>query len=267
MKNDSTLYSKLIGILSLCLLFCWSCSKSIEVQKSNFFLSEEFNDNIVLKSYSYDKENKLNELITRRNFFDPVTQTNYIDSTLYSFHYREDGKIDFIIYGNQRDEFEYNENILNVSYKHGFFVQEQITFFNYNQILIDSILINHYTGFNGIIYPFSDVKGNITYALGNDGIPAEEAFQEFVGKMYSFVGIMTFDEHRSIYENFEPEIQLWLNWNKNPNNLVSKSLNNEIWEYSYEYNLEGLPISAKRVIEKENLTITQSKNYSYQIRG
>ena len=93
-----------------------------------------------------------------------------------------------------------------------------------------------------------DDSNNIIYATDENNVNAEDAYESLTGSMDALFGIMEYDNMKKPHSNLQPEIKLWLMWNKNSNNQLKKTKNERIFESEYEYNELGYPIIAKLVI-------------------
>lgn len=215
--------------------------------------------------YTYE-DGLMQNMIFRRSFFDPVTQSQLITATLHGFYYSEDRLDRIVVDGNIEYQFTYPGNDLQITEVRNGEMRLQLRFTDYLADNISTINVVHpLIMLDGQILTLFDDNLNVSSATDENGIKMEEAYTSPVGNMYNFFGDMEYDDQKSPYTNLSPELQLWFNWNKNANNLLRKETENAIWEFEYAYNEDGHPVASTRTVQNlDDNTIVVDEQVTYE---
>ncbi|NUO03358.1 MAG: hypothetical protein HUU01_22330 [Saprospiraceae bacterium] len=222
------------------------------------------------ETYHYEySEGKLQKFIAQFHLFDPFSQSPFIDTVEFFFEYSPDDRVRKITGHNQEFYFTFEANdllITEISLLDGD-TSSQIRFKNFEALNVSEIEFKStYCEQVQSIFPAMDAAGNIISSDNEDSIDLQDSYECLGGRVFSFLGEMEFDNKQNIYANFNPEIRLWLTWNKNPNNMTRRAVLDEIWEFEYEYNNAGFPTTRKSIRHNTTSGATYNpviRTYSY----
>lgn len=262
MKNITFLLLSLLSIIILS-----GCGDDDDLSQKNVKLSRIFNPDSDAEDRFYYTGDQLTEMQEDVYLLNSLTQERTLNTTIYDLEYEND-KVARVNSENKQFYFDYSGNDLKVTS----IVQQDtdyvMTYVNY--LDVDNFSVVAYrpeqTPATAEIKPYLDENNNLIRAVDLNDESVDIAFQHhYMAAIYQ--GAHTYDNKNNPYSNFAPEVQLWLTFKLNDNNLLERTFENgrPLRTYEYVYNADNFPTEIKtHIVFSPTETLTRVDRYFYE---